>query len=215
METPTKHQTSRRTERRNCHYPGPTLSRDEHFGHSRATGSPCSYTSDDSIRSDCPLSELIQPWVIPRPNVVEGPPTQTPCPSKRCPPLNGLVRLGFLEVFQNIQYQVRGAPGKNRQAFLSLKGRRTSYFVNLRIPTITEYGGPSIHRSTCPIENATLLHRYTDGIQCRVFITTFAQAAAAIVQPTAPDWIGKLPGVPFPFPATVSLVSRKAPKRPS
>ncbi|KAL0434422.1 UNVERIFIED_CONTAM: hypothetical protein Slati_2776500 [Sesamum latifolium] len=27
-----------------------------------------------------------------------------------------------------------------------------------------------------PFENAALLHRYTDGIKCRVFVTTFARA---------------------------------------
>ncbi|KAL0386187.1 UNVERIFIED_CONTAM: hypothetical protein Sradi_3013000 [Sesamum radiatum] len=34
-------------------------------------------------------------------------------------------------------------------------------------------------------ENATLLHRYTDGIKCSVFVTTFARAAQ--------QWFNQLP----------------------
>ncbi|KAL0461405.1 UNVERIFIED_CONTAM: hypothetical protein Slati_0028100, partial [Sesamum latifolium] len=34
-------------------------------------------------------------------------------------------------------------------------------------------------------ENAALLHRYTDGIKCRVFVTTFARAAQ--------QWFNQLP----------------------
>ncbi|KAL0405867.1 UNVERIFIED_CONTAM: hypothetical protein Slati_3900600 [Sesamum latifolium] len=50
--------------------------------------------------------------------------------------------------------------------------------VNCQTPTITEYNG-----TTDPVEhlahfeNATLLHRYTDGIKYRVFVTTFDRAA--------------------------------------
>ncbi|KAK4409402.1 hypothetical protein Sango_0013200 [Sesamum angolense] len=36
-------------------------------------------------------------------------------------------------------------------------------------------------------ENAALLHRYTDGIKCRVFITTFARATQ--------QWFNQLPPV--------------------
>ncbi|KAL0462033.1 UNVERIFIED_CONTAM: hypothetical protein Slati_0090900 [Sesamum latifolium] len=58
--------------------------------------------------------------------------------------------------------------------------------LNCRTPAITEYDGaadPMEHLSR--FENAALLHRYTDGIKCRVFITTFAGAAQ--------QWFNQLP----------------------
>ncbi|KAL0445427.1 UNVERIFIED_CONTAM: hypothetical protein Slati_2265400 [Sesamum latifolium] len=50
--------------------------------------------------------------------------------------------------------------------------------LNCRTPTIAEYDGTADsmeHLSR--FENAALLHRYTDGIKCRVFVTTFAREA--------------------------------------
>ncbi|KAL0386313.1 UNVERIFIED_CONTAM: hypothetical protein Sradi_3025600 [Sesamum radiatum] len=50
--------------------------------------------------------------------------------------------------------------------------------MNCSTPAIAEYDGtsdPMEHLSR--FENATLLHRYTDGIKSRVFVTTFARAA--------------------------------------
>ncbi|KAL0345371.1 UNVERIFIED_CONTAM: hypothetical protein Sradi_4368400 [Sesamum radiatum] len=50
--------------------------------------------------------------------------------------------------------------------------------VNCRTPSIAEYDGttdPQEHLSR--FENAALLHRYTDGIKCLVFVTTFARNA--------------------------------------
>ncbi|KAL0430756.1 UNVERIFIED_CONTAM: hypothetical protein Sradi_0701600 [Sesamum radiatum] len=58
--------------------------------------------------------------------------------------------------------------------------------LNCRTPAIAEYDGttdPIDHLSH--FENATLLHRYTDGIKCRVFVTTFAR--------TAQQWFNQLP----------------------
>ncbi|KAL0361888.1 UNVERIFIED_CONTAM: hypothetical protein Sradi_3873300 [Sesamum radiatum] len=58
--------------------------------------------------------------------------------------------------------------------------------VNCRILTIVEYDGttdPVEHLSQ--FENAALLHRYSDGIKCCVFITTFARAAQ--------QWFNQLP----------------------
>ncbi|KAL0451216.1 UNVERIFIED_CONTAM: hypothetical protein Slati_1099700 [Sesamum latifolium] len=58
--------------------------------------------------------------------------------------------------------------------------------MNCRTPAIVEYDG-----TTDPVEhlahfeNAALLHRYTDGIKCRVFITTFARASQ--------QWFNQLP----------------------
>ncbi|KAL0455629.1 UNVERIFIED_CONTAM: hypothetical protein Slati_0902100 [Sesamum latifolium] len=58
--------------------------------------------------------------------------------------------------------------------------------LNCRTPAIAEYDGttdPIEHLSR--FENAALLHRYTDGIKCRVFVTTFARAAQ--------QWFNQLP----------------------
>ncbi|KAL0336559.1 UNVERIFIED_CONTAM: hypothetical protein Sradi_4867800 [Sesamum radiatum] len=57
---------------------------------------------------------------------------------------------------------------------------------NYRTPAIAEYDGttdPQEHLSR--FENTTLLHRYTDGIKCRIFITTFVRAAQ--------QWFNQLP----------------------
>ncbi|KAL0386282.1 UNVERIFIED_CONTAM: hypothetical protein Sradi_3022500 [Sesamum radiatum] len=58
--------------------------------------------------------------------------------------------------------------------------------VNCQTPAIAEYDGttdPQEHLSR--LEDAVLLHRYTDDIKCRVFITTFAGAAQ--------QWFNQLP----------------------
>ncbi|KAL0406281.1 UNVERIFIED_CONTAM: hypothetical protein Slati_3942000 [Sesamum latifolium] len=58
--------------------------------------------------------------------------------------------------------------------------------LNCRTPAIAEYDGttdPMEHLSR--YENAALLHRYTDRIKCRVFVTTFARAAQ--------QWFNQLP----------------------
>ncbi|KAL0455205.1 UNVERIFIED_CONTAM: hypothetical protein Slati_0859700 [Sesamum latifolium] len=50
--------------------------------------------------------------------------------------------------------------------------------MNCRTPAIAEYDGtsdPMEHLSR--FKKAALLHRYTDGIKCRVFVTTYARAA--------------------------------------
>ncbi|KAL0439226.1 UNVERIFIED_CONTAM: hypothetical protein Slati_2405600 [Sesamum latifolium] len=50
--------------------------------------------------------------------------------------------------------------------------------LNCRTLAIAEYDGaadPIEHLSR--FENAALLHRYTDGIKCRIFVTTFTGAA--------------------------------------
>ncbi|KAL0445159.1 UNVERIFIED_CONTAM: hypothetical protein Slati_2238600 [Sesamum latifolium] len=49
--------------------------------------------------------------------------------------------------------------------------------MNLRTPAIAEYDGTSdAMEHLSRFENTALLHRYTDGIKCRVFVTTFARA---------------------------------------
>ncbi|KAL0391241.1 UNVERIFIED_CONTAM: hypothetical protein Scaly_0481200 [Sesamum calycinum] len=58
--------------------------------------------------------------------------------------------------------------------------------VNCRTPAITEYDGTTDPQEqlSC-FENVALLHRYTDDIKCRVFVTTFARAAQ--------QWFNQLP----------------------
>ncbi|KAL0445063.1 UNVERIFIED_CONTAM: hypothetical protein Slati_2229000 [Sesamum latifolium] len=58
--------------------------------------------------------------------------------------------------------------------------------MNCCTPAIVEYDGtsdPMEHLSR--FENVALLHRYTDGIKCRVFGTTFARVAQ--------QWFNQLP----------------------
>ncbi|KAL0430847.1 UNVERIFIED_CONTAM: hypothetical protein Sradi_0710700 [Sesamum radiatum] len=58
--------------------------------------------------------------------------------------------------------------------------------MNYHTPAIAEYNGtsdPMEHLSL--FDNATLLHRYMDGIKCRVFVTAFARAAQ--------QWFNQLP----------------------
>ncbi|KAL0451344.1 UNVERIFIED_CONTAM: hypothetical protein Slati_1112500 [Sesamum latifolium] len=58
--------------------------------------------------------------------------------------------------------------------------------LNCRTPAIAEYDGttdPMEHLSR--FKNTALLHRYTDGVKCRVFVSTFARAAQ--------QWFNQLP----------------------
>ncbi|KAL0412177.1 UNVERIFIED_CONTAM: hypothetical protein Slati_3807400 [Sesamum latifolium] len=72
-----------------------------------------------------------------------------------------------------------GAPPRSKQAFSFTEEVMADKLpVNCRTPAIAEYDGttdPQEHLSR--FENTALLHRYTDGIKCRVFVTTFARAA--------------------------------------
>ncbi|KAL0456068.1 UNVERIFIED_CONTAM: hypothetical protein Slati_0946000 [Sesamum latifolium] len=80
---------------------------------------------------------------------------------------------------QDVQCQVGGAPEDERQGVPFTKTiMADELLVNCRTPAITEYDGttdPLEHLAL--FENAALLHRYTDGIKCRVFVTTFARGA--------------------------------------
>ncbi|KAL0451874.1 UNVERIFIED_CONTAM: hypothetical protein Slati_1165500 [Sesamum latifolium] len=76
--------------------------------------------------------------------------------------------------------------------------------LNCRTPAIAEYDGttdPMEHLSR--FENAALLHRYTDGIKCRVFVTTFAREAQQWFQPAACGRYRKLSRIPFPLSAPI------------
>ncbi|KAL0455607.1 UNVERIFIED_CONTAM: hypothetical protein Slati_0899900 [Sesamum latifolium] len=58
--------------------------------------------------------------------------------------------------------------------------------MNCCMPAIVEYDGTTDPMEHLPrFENAALLHRYTDGIKFRVFVTTFARAAQ--------QWFNQLP----------------------
>ncbi|KAK4406538.1 hypothetical protein Sango_0660300 [Sesamum angolense] len=63
--------------------------------------------------------------------------------------------------------------------------------VNCHTPAIAKYDGttdPQEHLSR--FENAALLHRYTGGITCLVFVTTFARAAQQWFNQLPPAMIG-------------------------
>ncbi|KAL0439293.1 UNVERIFIED_CONTAM: hypothetical protein Slati_2412300 [Sesamum latifolium] len=80
---------------------------------------------------------------------------------------------------QDVQPQVMGAPAKELAGIpFTEEVMADELPVNYWTPAIAEYDGttdPQEHLSR--FENAALLHRYTDGIKCRVFVTTFARAA--------------------------------------
>ncbi|KAL0281733.1 UNVERIFIED_CONTAM: hypothetical protein Sradi_7292200 [Sesamum radiatum] len=124
---------------------------------------------------------------IPRTSTIEGPVTQPPTQVGDVPP-QWLAQLEYLQKgLQDVQYQVMGAPVEE-QACIPFTERviAEKLPVNCRTPTIAEYDGtidPQEHLSQ--FENATLLHRYTDGIKCLVFVTTFARAAQR--------WFNQLP----------------------
>ncbi|KAL0461186.1 UNVERIFIED_CONTAM: hypothetical protein Slati_0006200 [Sesamum latifolium] len=91
------------------------------------------------------------------------------------------------EGLQDVQHQIGGAPEDERLGIPFTEAVMTNELpMNWPTPAIAEYDG-----TTDPVEhlahfeNATLLHRYTNGIKCRVFVTTFARAAQ--------QWFNQLP----------------------
>ncbi|KAL0411009.1 UNVERIFIED_CONTAM: hypothetical protein Slati_3690600 [Sesamum latifolium] len=86
-----------------------------------------------------------------------------------------------------MKYQIEGAQEDERQGIPFTETVMADELpLNCRTPAIAEYNGtadPMEHLSC--FENAALLHRYTDGIKCRVFITTFSRAAQ--------QWFNQLP----------------------
>ncbi|KAL0391483.1 UNVERIFIED_CONTAM: hypothetical protein Slati_4533400 [Sesamum latifolium] len=58
--------------------------------------------------------------------------------------------------------------------------------ANCHTPVITEYDSTTdLLEHLSHFENASLLHRYTDGIKCHIFVTAFAR--------TAQQWFNQLP----------------------
>ncbi|KAL0437674.1 UNVERIFIED_CONTAM: hypothetical protein Sradi_0475300 [Sesamum radiatum] len=88
---------------------------------------------------------------------------------------------------QDVKYQIEGTPEDDRHGIPFTEAVMADELpMNCRTLAITEYDGtldPMEHLSR--FENAALLHRYTDGIKCRVFVTTFARAAQ--------QWFNQLP----------------------
>ncbi|KAL0386747.1 UNVERIFIED_CONTAM: hypothetical protein Slati_4546700 [Sesamum latifolium] len=80
-----------------------------------------------------------------------------------------------------------GAPAEEQAGIPFTEGvMADDLLMNYRTPAIAEYDGttdPQEHLSR--IENAALLHRYTNDIKCRVFVTAFARAAQ--------QWFNQLP----------------------
>ncbi|KAL0370771.1 UNVERIFIED_CONTAM: hypothetical protein Sangu_0395200 [Sesamum angustifolium] len=80
-----------------------------------------------------------------------------------------------------------GAPVEERASIPFMEGVMADELpMNYRTPAIAEYDGttdPQEHLSR--FENAILLHRYTNGIKCRVSVTTFARATQ--------QWFNQLP----------------------
>ncbi|KAL0420578.1 UNVERIFIED_CONTAM: hypothetical protein Slati_3080700, partial [Sesamum latifolium] len=103
-------------------------------------------------------------------------------------PAHSLARLEYLQKgLQDVLYQIGGAPEEERQGVPFTEVVMADEIpMNCRTPAITEYDG-----TTDPVEhlarseNIALLHRYTDDIKCRVFVTTFARAAQ--------QWFNQLP----------------------
>ncbi|KAL0439203.1 UNVERIFIED_CONTAM: hypothetical protein Slati_2403300 [Sesamum latifolium] len=86
-----------------------------------------------------------------------------------------------------MKYQIEGAPEDERQGVPFTDTVMADELpLNCRTPTIAEYDATTDsmeHLSR--FENAVLLHRYTDEIKYRVFVTTFARAAQ--------QWFNQLP----------------------
>ncbi|KAL0373358.1 UNVERIFIED_CONTAM: hypothetical protein Sradi_3251500 [Sesamum radiatum] len=117
---------------------------------------------------------------IPIPVPPAGRRRNVPLPKPQEVPPQWLARLEHLQKgLQDVKYQIEGAPEDKRQGFPFTETVMADELpLNCRTPAIAEYNGttdPMEHLSL--FENASLLHRYTDGIKCRVFVTTFARAA--------------------------------------
>ncbi|KAL0442199.1 UNVERIFIED_CONTAM: hypothetical protein Sradi_0158800 [Sesamum radiatum] len=71
-----------------------------------------------------------------------------------------------------------GAPVEERVGIPFTEGVMADELpMNCRTPAIVEYDGTHPQEHLSRFENTALLHRYTNNIKCRVFITTFAWAA--------------------------------------
>ncbi|KAL0463041.1 UNVERIFIED_CONTAM: hypothetical protein Slati_0191700 [Sesamum latifolium] len=111
---------------------------------------------------------------------------EIPLPEPQEVPPQWLAHLEHLQkCLQDVRYQIEGAPEDERQGVPFTEAVMVDELpMNYRTPTIAEYDGttdPMEHLSG--FENAALLHRYTDGIKCRV--GAFARATQ--------QWFNQLP----------------------
>ncbi|KAL0420832.1 UNVERIFIED_CONTAM: hypothetical protein Slati_3106100 [Sesamum latifolium] len=131
---------------------------------------------------DAPEEEAEE--VIPVPVPPMGRRQEAPPPVPQEVPPQWLARLECLQKgLQDVQYQIRGVPKDERQGIPFTEAVMADELpVNCRTSAITEYDC-----TTDPLrfENVPLLRRYTDGIKCRVFVTTFARASQ--------QWFNQLP----------------------
>ncbi|KAL0416238.1 UNVERIFIED_CONTAM: hypothetical protein Slati_3455700 [Sesamum latifolium] len=153
---------------------------------------------------------------IPVPVPPAGRRHNVPLPEPLEVPPQWLARLEHLQKgLQDVKYQIEGAPEDERRGVPFTETVMADELpLNCRTPAIAEYddaADPMEHLSR--FENAALLHRYTDGIKCRVFVTTFAGAAQ--------QWFNQLPvGAIGSFQEFRSLflhqfASSRKPKNPS
>ncbi|KAL0400020.1 UNVERIFIED_CONTAM: hypothetical protein Sradi_2345300 [Sesamum radiatum] len=124
-----------------------------------------------------------------RPEVVQGPATQLSAQAKDVPP-QWLARLEALQKgLQDVQHQVMGAPAEKQAGIpFTEEVMADELPVNCQTLAIAKYDGttdPQEHLSR--FEDAALLYRYTDGIKCGLFVTTFTRAAQ--------QWFNQLPPV--------------------
>ncbi|KAL0385873.1 UNVERIFIED_CONTAM: hypothetical protein Sradi_2981600 [Sesamum radiatum] len=89
-----------------------------------------------------------------------------------------------LKGLQDVQYYIGGAPEDERQGVPFTEAVMAEELaVNCRTPAITEYDDMTDHlEHLSRFESAAVLHRFTDGIKCGVFITTFAGASAGSIE---------------------------------
>ncbi|KAL0439422.1 UNVERIFIED_CONTAM: hypothetical protein Slati_2425200 [Sesamum latifolium] len=93
---------------------------------------------------------------------------------------------------QDVQHHVMGTPAEEQPSIpFTEEVMADDLPVNCRTPAIAKYDGttdPQEHLSR--FENAALLHRYTNSIKCRVFVTIFARTAQQWFNQFSPTVIG-------------------------
>ncbi|KAG8390677.1 hypothetical protein BUALT_Bualt01G0108500 [Buddleja alternifolia] len=82
------------------------------------------------------------------------------------------------------------APSSQRGILFGPRVLADSLPANFWAPNITEYDGSSDPtKHLWKFENCALLHQYTDGVKCRVFLTTLTRAAHQWFNQLAPNSI--------------------------
>ncbi|KAL0405118.1 UNVERIFIED_CONTAM: hypothetical protein Slati_3825700 [Sesamum latifolium] len=125
---------------------------------------------------------------IPVPVLPAGRRRNVPLPEPQEVPPQWLARLEYLQKgLQDVKYQIEGAPEDERQGVPFTETIMADELpLNCRTLATAEYDGTAdTMEYLSRFENAALLHRYTDGIKYRVFVTTFAGAAQ--------QWFNQLP----------------------